>query len=96
MQETAAARNQATSRKRPDVPSKQFVPLHAVDNPTVDTLAAAYYLNRKPQTLRDWSARDDGPLRPIRVFGRLAWPVAEIRRLLGVPAYGKATPSKGA
>lgn len=27
---------------------------------------------------------ENGPLRPIRVHGRLAWPVAEIRRLLGV------------
>jgi hypothetical protein len=30
--------------------------------------------------------REDGPIRPLRVNGRLAWPVAEIRRVLGVEA----------
>ena len=26
----------------------------------------------------------DGPLRPMRINGRLAWPVSELRRVLGV------------
>ena len=30
--------------------------------------------------------REDGPLRPIRINGRLAWPVSELRRVLGVAA----------
>lgn len=51
----------------------------------VSTDEAAYYLNRKPQTLRVWSTYPErGVLRPLRVNGRLAWPVAEIRKLLGV------------
>lgn len=58
--------------------------LENVTRPTVDTAAAAYYLNRQPQTLRAWACREDGPIRPIRVNGRLAWPVAELRRVLGV------------
>ena len=51
---------------------------------TLPTPEAAYQLNRAQQTLRLWAMREDGPLRPIRINGRLAWPVADIRRLLGV------------
>ena len=51
------------------------------------TCEAAYHLNRAQQTLRLWAMREDGPLRPVRINGRLAWPVSELRRvLLGVPA----------
>jgi hypothetical protein len=62
----------------------QFPPLQLEARPTVDTAAAAHYLNRRPQTLRCWSVYQNGPLRPIRINGRLAWSTAEIRRLLGV------------
>jgi hypothetical protein len=48
--------------------------------------AAAYHLNRAQQTLRLWAMRENGPIRPIRVNGRLAWPVAELRRVLHVQA----------
>lgn len=65
---------------------QQFPPLESVTRPTVDTAAAAYYFNRQQQTLRGWACLENGPLRPIRICGRLAWPVAEIRRLLGVSA----------
>lgn len=61
-----------------------FQPLEQVTRPTVETAAAAYYLNRKEQTLRGWACLENGPLRPLRVHGRLAWPVAEIKRVLGV------------
>lgn len=57
--------------------------LEAVTRPTVDTIAAAYYLNRRPQTLRGWACHENGPLRPLRIHGRLAWSVTEIRALLG-------------
>lgn len=52
----------------------------------VDTATAAYHLNRRPQTLRGWACLENGPLRPVRVHGRLAWPVSELRRVLGGPA----------
>jgi hypothetical protein len=65
---------------------QQFPPLEAVTRPTVDTAAAAYYLNRREQTLRGWACYEDGPIRPLRINGRLAWPVAELRCVLGVPA----------
>jgi hypothetical protein len=49
----------------------------------VTTDCAAYHLNRRPQTMRCWAAYENGPLRPLRINGRLAWPTAEIRRLVG-------------
>ena len=61
-----------------------FAPLESETRPAVDTAAAAYYLNRRPQTLRAWACLENGPLRPIRVHGRLAWPVADLMRILGV------------
>lgn len=62
----------------------QFPPLESVTRPTVDTAAAAYYLNRKQSTLRGWACLATGPLRPLRVHGRLAWPVRELKRVLEV------------
>ena len=50
------------------------------------TLEAAFHLNRRPQTLRGWACNEDGPLRPLRISGRLAWPTDELRRVLGVAA----------
>jgi hypothetical protein len=61
-----------------------FPPLGEVTRPTVTTEAAAYYLNRSPQTLRMHACYDNGIVRPLRIGGRLAWPVAELKRVLGV------------
>lgn len=61
-----------------------FVALDRETRAAIDTATAAHHLNRQPQTLRGWACHEVGPLRPIRVNGRLAWPVAELRRLLGV------------
>lgn len=63
---------------------KSFPPLDLVTSPAVGTDAAAYYVNRKAQTLRGWACLENGPLRPIRVHGRLAWPIDQIRRVMGV------------
>lgn len=60
----------------------KFTPLAQVTNPTVPTDAAAYYLNRKSQTLRQWACLENAAIRPIRINGRLAWPVDQIRTLL--------------
>jgi hypothetical protein len=62
---------------------QQFSALESVNRPFVDTATAAFYLNRKEQTLRSWACLETGPIRPLRIHGRLAWPVAELRRLLG-------------
>ena len=73
---------------RPEAPQQAtwttFTPLAHETRPAVDTAAAAHYLSRRPQTLRAWACLENGPLRPIRIMGRLAWNVADIRRLLGV------------
>ena len=49
---------------------------------TLPTHEAAHHLNRSPQTLRQWAMRGDGPVQPRRIAGRLAWPVADIQRVL--------------
>lgn len=61
-----------------------FVSLEELTRPTVTTREAGHYLNRSEQTLRIWACKENGAIRPIRINGRLAWPVAEIKRVLGV------------
>ena len=61
-----------------------FVPLDKETRHGVDTAAAAFYLNRRPQTLRIWACREIGALRPIRINGRLMWLTADIRKLCGM------------
>ena len=63
---------------------QQYERLELVNKPNVDTAHAAYLLNRQPQTLRAWACLENGPLRAIRISGRLAWPVSELKRVLGV------------
>lgn len=46
------------------------------------TNAAARTINRAPQTLRKWACLECGPLRPIRINGRLAWKVSDLQKLL--------------
>ena len=65
-------------------PTNQYPPLEHVTSPTVTTEQAGYYLNRRPQTMRVWACLENGPIRPRRINGRLAWPVAEIKKLCGV------------
>lgn len=69
----------------PESEAATFPPLQLVTRPTVSTAAAAYYLDRKPQTLRGWACYSGtGPLVPVRVNSRLAWKVADIKRVLEV------------
>jgi DNA-binding transcriptional regulator YiaG len=49
----------------------------------LSTKDAAHYLNRQPQTLRKWAAYESGPIRPLRINGRLMWRVADLQGLLG-------------
>ena len=46
------------------------------------TGAAAKALNRAPQTLRKWACLENGPIRPLRINGRLAWRTSDILKLL--------------
>lgn len=74
------------SRKRDNMAAKAFQPvaLELETRAALPTIEAAHHLNRAQQTLRLWAMREDGPIAPRRVNGRLAWPTADIRKLLGV------------
>jgi hypothetical protein len=73
-----------------------FVALENEVRSHIDTACAAYHLGRKAQTLRIWASTETGPVRPIRVNGRLAWPVAEICAVLQLlaPAAPEPPPAR--
>lgn len=64
----------------------QFMPLEQVTRPNLKTEEAAFYLNRRPQTLRAWACLENGSLRPRRIGGLLAWATADVKALAGVTA----------
>jgi hypothetical protein len=65
--------------------NRAFPPLISETRYSVGTATAAFWVLREQQTLRSWACHQSGPIQPIRVHGRLAWPVSEIKRLMGVP-----------
>ena len=50
--------------------------------PILNTNEAAAILCRKAQTLRKWAALECGPIRPLRILGRLAWNTEDVLRLV--------------
>jgi hypothetical protein len=46
------------------------------------TADAAKSIGREPQTLRKWACLESGPIKPIRINGRLHWRVSDLERLL--------------
>jgi len=66
--------------------AKSITPLALETRATLPTGEAARHLNLACQTMRIYACKENGPLRPIRVAGRLHWRTDDIRRLLGVPA----------
>jgi hypothetical protein len=62
----------------------EYPPLESITRANVPTPEAAYHLNRKEQTLRGWACFENGPIQPLRINGRLAWPVRDLRRVLGL------------
>ena len=63
---------------------QQLTPLAKETRSALPTSEAALHLNRAQQTLRLWSMRGDGAIQPLRINGRLAWRVDDIKRALGV------------
>ena len=64
-----------------------FPPLALVTKPNLTTGELAYYLNRRPQTLRGWACHSGtGPMVPKRIGGLLAWNTMEAKALAGVTA----------
>jgi hypothetical protein len=46
------------------------------------TKQAAPFINRQAQTMRKWACLDCGPIKPIRINGRLHWRVSDLKTLL--------------
>lgn len=63
-----------------------FTPLDRECRTHVDTATMCWHLGFAQQTARLWACKETYPegLRPIRVNGRLKWPVDGIRKVLGV------------
>ncbi|EKD98816.1 MAG: hypothetical protein ACD_23C00252G0003 [uncultured bacterium] len=62
----------------------QYLPLEQVTKPNLTTAEAGHYLDRRPQTLRAWACLENGPIRPRRIGGLLAWSTADVKALCGV------------
>ncbi|MGE3925686.1 MAG: DNA-binding protein [Lautropia sp.] len=73
----------ARLRATPAGPTEPFIPLERETRTVVPTDVAAFHLNRRPQTLRGWHYTKSGPIAPEVICGRLAWRVADLRRLIG-------------
>ena len=76
----------AEVRQAANAAPADFVPLYLETRTHVTTAVMCRHLNRKEQTARGWASAETFPegLRPLRIMGRLAWPVAGIRKVLGV------------
>lgn len=63
-----------------------YPPLEQVTKPNLTTRELAYYSDMAEQTWRVKACYDTAPegLRPLRVCGKLAWPLAGAKKLLGV------------
>lgn len=61
-----------------------LTPLDQESRHALDTAETAAHLSLRPQTLRRWASDGSGEIQPLRVAGRLRWPVADIKRVLGV------------
>lgn len=56
--------------------------LIAAGRELLETKEAAAVLRYQSQTLRKWACYDNGPIRPVRIAGRLRWRVADIAALV--------------
>jgi len=73
-------------------PKNTFPPLEEVTSPLLSTASAAYYLNRANQTLREWACFETGPIRPVRINGRLSWKTSDVRALVAGLTVLEPTP----
>lgn len=65
-----------------DKREKLYPSLESETRTAIPTDVAAHHLNRVSQTLRTWACLENGPIKPVRINGRLAWSVSAIRNLL--------------
>ncbi len=76
--------NTVTTESQPQHAAPAFIPLDQETRAGITTREAAHHLNRQMQTLHIWASKENGPIRPTRISGRLVWSVAEIKKLLGM------------
>lgn len=67
---------------QPNTAHMSITSLDQENRTALPTREAAHHLNRKMQTLHIWACKENGPIRPTRINGRLAWLVADIKRVL--------------
>lgn len=68
-----------------DTPKYEIPPFlreRAAGRDVLPTKEAAPAINRKTQTLHKWACLENGPIRPVRINGRLGWRVSDIAALL--------------
>jgi hypothetical protein len=65
-----------------------FLPIDKETRTHISTELMCFHIGRAPQTARYWAMTEKYPpeLKPVRILGRLGWPVSGIRQLLGVQA----------
>jgi hypothetical protein len=85
---TPTAINPARPSKVEAKAPHSYPPLEQVTKPNLTTAELAFYSNMAAQTWRVKACYDTAPegLRPRRVCGKLAWPTAGAKKLLGVTA----------
>ncbi len=86
--QTATHASIATMREAtaPQQFTAPYPPLALVTKPNLTTAEIAYYTNQKEQTWRVHACRETFPngLRPHRIGGRLNWPTAGAKILVGL------------
>ena len=63
-----------------------YPPLTEVTKPNLTTAEIAFYTNQAEQTWRIHACKETFPvgLRPIRIGGRLNWPLSGVKKICGV------------
>ena len=79
--------NQSAQTAHSQWTASKFPPLEQVTKPNLTTAELSHYSNMAAQTWRVKACYETFPegLRPLRVCGKLAWPTAGAKKLLGVP-----------
>lgn len=64
-----------------------LIPIEEEKRATLSTKETAAHLGLANQTLRMWACYGSGPIQPIKVQGRLRWPVKKLALILGVAPH---------
>lgn len=68
--------------RKGEVPVHEGLAAVAGTRDVITTAEAAAVLNFRVNTLRKWACFERGPIRPVRINGRLGWRVTDIAALL--------------